>query len=119
MQRVLRLVSWVLPLVFITGLLASAHLSAQAGSTAQITGTVRDESGGVLPGVTVTATQTDTGFKRDVVTDTNGSYTLANLPVGPYKLEAMLSGFRTYSRTGVVLQVNSNPVVDVALGSAT
>ena len=89
--------------------------AAQVGSTAQISGMVKDESGGVLPGADVTATQTDTGFKRAVVTGSNGSYALPNLPVGPYRLEVMLAGFRGYSRTGITLQVNSNPEIDVVL----
>ena len=52
---------------------------------------------------------TDTGFRREAVTDETGSYALLNLPIGPYRLEATLSGFRTYAQTGIVLQVNSNP----------
>ena len=63
-------------------------------ATAQMNGRVTDGSGGVLPGVTVTATQTDTGATRTVVTDDSGAYVLPNLPTGPYRLEAMLSGFR-------------------------
>src|SRR5947209_10749923 len=86
-----------------------------AQATAQINGTVADSSGGILPGATVAATQTDTGFRREVVTDQTGSYTLTNLPVGPYRLEVVLSGFRTYVRTGVVLQVNNNPVIPMTL----
>ena len=77
----------------IAGLLAMvvmpAAASAQAGSTAQISGTVTDSSGGVLPGVDVTVTQTDTGLMRSAVTDATGGYTLPNLPVGPYRLEAV------------------------------
>ena len=95
-------------------LLASVVLHGQA-STAQIAGTVRDESGGVLPGVDVSATQTATGFTRSAVTDENGNYTLTNLPIGPYRLEASLSGFRTYQQTGIVLQVGSNPVINIPL----
>src|SRR5258705_9151611 len=101
--------------LFFTILLVGDVALAQVGSTAQITGAVKDESGGVLPGADVTATQTDTGVTRSVVTDVNGAYTLSNLSVGPYRLEVKLSGFRTYSRTGVVLQVNSQPVIDVAM----
>jgi len=86
-----------------------------AQATAQINGTVADSSGGILPGATVAATQTDTGFRREVVTDRTGSYTLTNLPTGPYRLEVVLSGFRTYVRAGIVLQVNSNPVIPVTL----
>src|SRR5436190_21121973 len=84
-------------------LLVSAVLWAQA--TAQISGTVRDESGAVLPGVEVTVTQSDTGVARNTITNETGTYVLSNLPVGPYRLEASLPGFRTYAQTGIVLQV--------------
>ena len=86
-----------------------------AQATAQINGTVADSSGAVLPGVTVIAIQTETGFRREVVTDDTGSYALLNLPTGPYRIEATLSGFRTFAQTGVVLQVNSNPVIPVKM----
>src|SRR4051812_31872825 len=92
---------------------ACANVWAQA--TAQITGTVKDQSGAVLPGVEVTATQAETGAARTVVTNETGSYLLTNLPIGPYKLEATLPGFRTYSQTGIVLQVNASPVVNPVL----
>ncbi len=101
--------------VSLLALALAAPASAQVGSTAQISGTVKDDSGGVLPGADVTATQTDTGFKRTVTTESNGAYTLPNLPVGPYRLEVMLSGFRGYAQTGITLQVNSNPVIDVVM----
>src|ERR1051325_668273 len=94
-------------------LLCAAHAWAQA--TAQINGTVADASGAVLPGVTVIAIQTETGFRRETVTDATGSYSLLNLPIGPYRLEAALSGFRTFAQTGLVLQVGSNPVIPVKL----
>src|SRR5689334_1893473 len=97
-------------------LLTTALAYAQAGSTAQISGTVKDTSGGVLPGVDVTVTQTATGVTRTVVTDAAGNYTFSNLPIGPYRLQAMLSGFRTFVQTGITLQVNANPVINVELG---
>jgi carboxypeptidase family protein/TonB-dependent receptor-like protein len=84
-------------------------------STAQISGTVRDASGAVLPGVEVTATQTATGLARSVVTNETGSYILPNLPIGPYRLEAALPGFRMFVQTGIVLQVNANPVMNIVL----
>ena len=92
-----------------------AVASAQVGSTAQISGTVRDASGAVLPGVDVTAIQTETGVQRSAVSNESGAFVLSNLPVGPYRLEAMLSGFRSFQRTGIVLVVNANPVIDVTL----
>ena len=99
----------------VSGLLIAAftHVPAWAQGTAQISGTVRDQTGAVLPGVEVTATQTDTGINRTTVTNETGSYVLPNLMLGPYRLEAALPGFRTYVQTGIVLQVNSNPVVKI------
>ena len=86
-----------------------------AQATAQITGTVKDQTGAVLPGVEVTATQTDTGIARNTVTNETGSYVLPNLAIGPYRVEAALPGFRTYVQTGIVLEVNSNPVINPVL----
>src|SRR2546422_3738037 len=93
----------------------AAWAAVWAQSTAQLSGTVRDQSGAVLPGVEVKATQTATGLERSVLTNETGSYILPNLPVGPYKLEASLSGFRTFAQTGIVLQVNANPVLNIVL----
>ncbi|MBF8300632.1 MAG: hypothetical protein HW394_1002, partial [Acidobacteria bacterium] len=110
MKRLLRAFSvGVLGLLLITGV-AWAQLS-----TAQLSGRVTDQSGAVLPGVTVTVTQTDTGFTRSDVTDGNGSYVLSNLPTGPYRLEVSLSGFRSYVQTGIVLQVAATPVINAVL----
>src|SRR5438132_9160203 len=89
--------------------------SAWAQATAQLSGTVRDQSGAVLPGVEITATQTDTGAARNAVTNETGSFVLPNLAVGPYRLEAGLPGFRTHVQTGIVLQVNGNVVVNPVL----
>ena len=93
--------------------------AAWAQATAQLSGTVRDESGAVLPGVTVTATQTDTGLVRTAVSDDTGGYLLTNLPIGPYQLEVALQGFRTYVQTGIVLQVGATPTVNAVLGVGT
>jgi hypothetical protein len=96
-------------------LLLTASL-AFAQATASLNGRVTDESGGVLPGVTVTVTQTDTGFTRAVVTEDSGEWLVPNLPTGPYKLEVALQGFKTYLQTGIVLQVAANPTINVVLG---
>jgi hypothetical protein len=96
-------------------LLIASIAWAQAGATAQISGTVRDESGGVLPGADVTATHTGTGLKRTATTSGDGTYVLPNLPVGPYRLDVMLQGFRAYQQVGIVLQVSASPVINVVL----
>src|SRR5436190_5322230 len=95
--------------------LSLANAAAQSVSTAQINGTVKDESGGGLPGATVSVTQTDTGLIRTTVTDETGSYVLQNLPIGPYRFEAEVQGFRKFVQTGIVLQVNANPTLNVTM----
>src|SRR5438093_8463118 len=94
--------------------LAGAAAWAQA-TTAQVSGTVKDQSGAVLPGVEITVTQTATGAKRTAVSNETGNYVLASLPLGPYMLEASLPGFKSYVQTGIVLQVNDNPNINVVL----
>jgi carboxypeptidase family protein len=102
--------------IFVAVLVSVATGSDAWGqATAQISGTVRDQSGAVLPGVEVTAIQTDTGIRRAAVTNETGLYVLANLPIGPYRLEAALPGFRTFVQTGIVLQVNTSPLVNPIL----
>ena len=89
----------------------------QAVAGSQVSGVVKDSSGGVLPGVEVTMTKTDTGTLRTVFTGSDGAYVFPNLPVGPYRLKVALQGFNTYVQEGIVLQVNSNPTIDVAFFS--
>ncbi len=95
--------------------------AAWAQATAQINGTVKDQTGAVLPGVEVTATQTETGISRSMVSDESGSYILPNLAVGPYRLEASLPGFRAFVQTGIVLQVNASVLINpvLAVGQVT
>src|SRR5829696_4131309 len=88
-------------------------------TTATIVGTVRDASGGALPGVTVTARNVDTGFVRDLPSSDTGAYRLEFLPIGPYVVEAKLQGFKTASRGGIVLNVNDSVRVDFALEIGT
>jgi len=95
-------------------LLTTAPAWAQL-ATAELNGRVTDSSGAVLPGATVTATQTATGLARTVATDEKGSYLISNLPTGPYRLEISLQGFRSYVQTGLVLQVGATPTINATL----
>jgi len=108
-----------IPIALLVVLLVSTMTctSVWAQATAQISGTVRDQSGAVLPGVEVTATQTATGIARNAVTNETGSFVLPNLPLGPYRVEAALTGFRTFVQVGIVLQVNSSPVINPVRGA--
>ena len=81
----------------------------------QISGTIADASGTVVPDVAVTVTQTETGLTRATTADNNGSFLFTNLPLGPYRLTANKTGFRPFTQTGIVLQVNSNPTVPIVL----
>jgi len=103
-----------LVLVLVTCALVASAAWGQ-GATAQISGTVKDPSGAVLPGAEVTATQTETAIARMTVSNETGAYVLPNLALGPYRLEVSLPGFRTFVQTGIVLQVNSSPVINATL----
>jgi hypothetical protein len=88
---------------------------AQAISTSQIKGTVQDPSGAAVPGAEIKVTQTDTGALRTAITDTDGSYVLTSLPIGPYRLEVSKEGFAKYVQSGIVLQVATNPTIEITL----
>src|SRR6266480_1186590 len=113
MRRNMKRIAIHLSIALLIGILSCSAVWAQA--TAQINGTVKDQTGAVLPGVEITATQTETGISRTAVSDETGAYILPNLAVGPYRLEAALPGFRTYAQAGIVLEVNSSPVVNPVL----
>jgi hypothetical protein len=91
---------------------AGGGLQAQ---TVQISGAVKDATGLAVLGAEVTVTQTDTGFARTAQSAADGAYLLLNLPIGPYRLEVKKPGFATYVQAGIILQVDTNPTIDVAL----
>ena len=100
----------------VTGLLLVMTISAFAqASTAVILGTVKDASGGTVPGATVTVTNTDTGLNRSQPTSDDGSYRFNALPVGKYAVGVMKEGFTTYQHTGMTLVVDQQAVIDVVL----
>ncbi len=88
---------------------------AAAQTSATLAGRIIDASGGVVPGATVSARQTETGLQRSTVSDTQGRYTLPALPPGSYEIRAELSGFRPLQRTGVTLRVAQTAVVVLML----
>src|SRR5689334_4544641 len=92
-----------------------------AQGTSQISGTVRDSSGLAVSGAIVQVTQSDTGAVRTVMTAADGAFVLASMPIGPYRLQITKEGFSTYVQSGIVLQVDSNPNIEVSLrvGSVT
>ena len=103
--------------VFLLSLALAAPAAAQGQAiNGTIEGTVTDPSGGVLPGVTVTVTNTDTGDTRVVVTNESGLYRAPLLPLGSYRVSAELQGFRRYEQTGVTLSAGQVAVINVSLG---
>src|SRR5262245_914614 len=84
----------------IASTLAVAHVGNAQTFTAQVSGHVSDESGAVLPGVTITATNEETGSQRIVTTADTGAYLVTNLEPGRYTITAELAGFTAVKQVG-------------------
>ena len=93
----------------------AAVCAAQAVSTSQISGAVGDSTGLAVPGAQIKVTHLNTSAVRSATSGADGSYVLPSLPVGPYSLEVTKEGFAKYLQTGIVLQVATNPTIDVSL----
>src|SRR4051812_12134462 len=107
--------TWHLRLAVLLAWLAAAPGWAQAVAGSQLSGTVRDATGAAIPGADVTITKTDTEQVRSMRSAQDGSYAFPDLPVGPYELKVSLQGFNTFVQSGIVLQVSTNPVINVTL----
>jgi len=88
---------------------------ASAQSTASVSGTVQDPTGAAVAGAQVKITNTDTSAARSTQSSDTGAYNFPSLAIGPYKLEVTKDGFTGYAQTGIVLQVNTSPTIDVTL----
>src|SRR5918997_1703989 len=100
-------------LAVVCGVALSTPAYAQA--TGSIAGIVTDESGAVMPGVTVEATNVGTNQTRTAVTGEDGFYSIPLIPPGQYSIKATLQGFKTFVREGVTVAVESTARVDVKL----
>jgi hypothetical protein len=99
-------------------LLVLAGMPEMAGAQtpeATISGVITDASGGALPGVAVTAVQAQTGQRHSATTNEEGFYALRALPIGPYVIEAELSGFHRYRREGLTLTTGATVPLDIKL----
>jgi hypothetical protein len=99
------------------GCFVTSSLFAQVGG--KITGTVRDPSGAFIAGANVAVANAATGVKQQTTTNDQGVYTFPAVPVGQYSLEISSTGFTPYRRTGVAININSAPQVDVTLQVAS
>ncbi|MBV8073379.1 MAG: TonB-dependent receptor, partial [Acidobacteriaceae bacterium] len=98
----------------------SAWLALSSGIFAQtnrgsITGTITDPTGAALAGAMVTATETNTGTTYNTVTSSSGNYSIPQAAVGTYTLTASAPNFTTERRTGIVVQINTATVLNIAL----
>lgn len=101
---------------FLLALAIAAPAAAQSTAiNGTIEGTVRDDQGGVLPGVTITVTNIDTGDSRSVVTNESGLYRAPLLSLGTYRVAAELQGFKKFEQTGITLRAGQTAVIDVGL----
>jgi Carboxypeptidase regulatory-like domain len=108
------------PLALVLAWLALAPAAAFAQlDRGQISGFVKDETGGVIPGATVTATHIQTASTRTVVTDGTGYYVFTALTPGSYEVVAELQGFKKFLQTGVPLDAGASLRVDVTLQTGT
>src|SRR5271155_703336 len=100
----------ILALVFLGGTTAFGQ-----GTSASLTGQVTDNSGAIVPGATVTATNTDTSLAQTASTNGQGIYLIAPLPPGHYKLTVEAKGFERYVQNGIELSVSVNSTQNVTL----
>jgi len=98
----------------VVALFLATPIHAQT-ATGNILGNVTDSSGAGVPGALVTATNVDTQFSRNATTDASGQYALRLLPVGKYKVDVALDGFKNFSQTGIALEVGRNARIDAVI----
>lgn len=101
--------------LLLAALLAIPALAFGQGGDSSIRGTVSDDSGAVLPGVTITASSPALIQPETTVTDSQGTYRLLNLPVGTFTIEASLSGFATSRQEGILVRASTNVALDVVM----
>jgi outer membrane receptor protein involved in Fe transport len=111
--------STFLAILVFSVLFAFAHPAFAQLSTAQLNGTVRDESGGSVGKASVSLRDMDTNRVYTTATNDSGFYVLPNLPPGRYELKISYTGFSNFTQTGFSLTVGQAATVDVVLKVAT
>ena len=101
--------------------LSSSPFARGQSTFGSIVGEAVDTSSGLLPGVTITVTREETGITREVTTGSAGTFNVPNLLLGLHTIKATLAGFKTWTRTGVIVRLNQSTTVDIILelGSVT
>ena len=106
---------WALGALFVVSMLGFAPTASAQFDRGTISGTIKDASGAVVPGVTVTATSVQTQTPTVAVTDATGFYTFPNLRPGQYAVNAELEGFKKVVRENVQLDAGGGLTIDFAL----
>lgn len=101
-----------LAVLFVVAVLAGSLMAQQ--ETGRISGTVKDQSGGVVPGATVTIKNVATNAERTMTTNGDGSYVVTNLLPGAYSVSVTMTGFNTATKQ-VQLSIGGATTVDVSL----
>jgi hypothetical protein len=106
---------------FLLCLLAVAFLALGQTSNGTMTGVVTDPAGAVVAGANIEVRNTDTGFVYPTVSTGTGNYTVTQLPPGPYSITVKVSGFKTFTRTGLTIAAATTLPVEIGLevGAAT
>src|SRR5436190_3617796 len=96
--------------------IGAAAFAQSTANNGTIEGTVKDTQGSLLPGVTVSVVNNDTGDQRVVVTNEAGLYRAPLLSLGTYRVAAELQGFKKFEQTGITLRAGQTAVIDIQLG---
>jgi len=101
--------------LLVLGMWVSSPIAGFAQGEASIQGLVSDASGGAVPSVAIRIKNLETGAQRNLLTDTEGRFDAAALPVGRYEVLAEKNGFRAEVKTGISVVVGERETVDIAL----
>jgi hypothetical protein len=105
----------VLRLLVCVSILVGNPISAQSISTAQVAGSVRDQTGASIPGATIIANDSSRGLSRTATSDTSGTYQFLQLPPGTYSLTTTAAGFSKQIDNNVVLTVGEQATLPIVL----
>jgi hypothetical protein len=107
--------TWILVAAVVSGALALPGALLAQGANATLSGTVKDETGAIVPGAAVVVRNVDTSLRRELLTDGNGHFSAPNLPPGPYEATVSVAGFSKLVRSGIRLTVGSDTAVTLSL----
>src|SRR5579862_1300290 len=117
--RLLKVRLMVAALVAVISMLMNVPQSFTQAVAGRIVGTIHDAQGAVIPGVSVTTKNLETGAERTTLSDESGGFIVTNIPAGSYEVTASLAGFQKEVRSGVTLTVGAALRVDFTLKVGT